>query len=91
VLYNSEEFQVLRDFLNSLRMQKEAEIWGYQSNFNGKEPKSAEAVKTDMAVLLAQRNLIAMIETLPTAIASIEMVLEKQKQQAVAFAKAQEG
>lgn len=82
---------MLKDFLCSLRQQKESEIWAYQQNFNGKEPKNAEQVRVDMAVAISQRNMLAMLENLPVAVAAMEQVFEAQKKQAVAFAEAQKG
>jgi hypothetical protein len=87
VLYQLEEFQVLLSFLSSLRKQKEAEVWMYQQSVNGKEGNS---VKVEIAVMLAQRNLIAMLETLPEAVSAVESVIERQKEQAHAFQKAQD-
>jgi hypothetical protein len=59
----------------------------YQQSVNGKEGNS---VKVEIAVMLAQRNLIAMLETLPEAISAVEAVIEKQKEQAHTFQKAQD-
>jgi len=80
-----EEFQVLHSFLSSLRIQKEAEIWGYQ-NKNG---ETSDEFKAKMMVALAQRNMIAMLENLPMAVDSLEMVLDAQKKQKDNFAKSQ--
>ena len=81
-----EEFQVLKDFLSSLRNQKEAEIWQYQGSLNGKDPV---IVKTEVAIMIAQRNLLAMLENLPAAVEAVEQVLEAQKRQQENFAKSQ--
>jgi hypothetical protein len=86
-LYQSEVFQVLHNFLSSLRIQKETEVWMYQNSLNGKD---SLLVKTEVAVMIAQRNLIAMLENLPEAVSSVEKVLESQKVQAETFRKAQE-
>src|SRR5215472_3730662 len=87
-LYNLEEFQPLQGFLNSLRLQKEAEIWQY--SMNGLKEKTAEVYKTEISIMIAQRNLLAMLEQLPLAVQTIEDNIEKQKVQAEAFRKAQE-
>ena len=81
-----EEFQVLKDFLNSLRNQKEAELWQYQGSLNGKDPM---IVKTEVAVMIAQRNILAMLENLPMAVEAVEQVLEAQKRQKENFEKSQ--
>lgn len=59
----------------------------YQNSLNGKD---SLLVKTEVAVMIAQRNLIAMLENLPEAVSSVEKVLESQKVQAETFRKAQE-
>lgn len=87
MLYQLEEFQVLLSFLNSLRLQKESEVWVYQNALNGKDPV---LVKTELAVMIAQRNLIAMLENLPDAISAIEATITKQKEDAAKFKKSQE-
>lgn len=86
-LYQSEEFQILLSFLSSLRGQKENEVWAYQGSVNGKD---AVVAKTELAVMISQRNLITMLENLPQAIQMLEDTIEKQKQQAQTFAKSQE-
>ena len=87
MLYQLEEFQVLHSFLSSLRIQKETEVWQYQSSISSKEPQIA---KVELAVMLAQRNLIAMLENLPAAVSAVEVTLEQQKEKAQAFVKSQQ-
>ncbi|HEY4797730.1 MAG TPA: hypothetical protein VII99_01520 [Bacteroidia bacterium] len=53
--------------------------------------EESSVAKTQFLVAIAQRNLIAMLENLPDAIDSVESVLQRQKEQAEKFAKAQEG
>lgn len=78
---------MLHSFLSSLRMQKEAEVWQYQGSVKTVEP---QVVKTEVAVMIAQRNLIAMLENLPAAVAAVEATIAEQKAQAERFKKSQE-
>jgi len=57
---------------------------------NGLKEKTAEVYKTEISIMIAQRNLLAMLEQLPLAVQTIEDNIEKQKVQAEAFRKAQE-
>lgn len=75
MLYQQEEFQVLHNFLSSLRLQTEAEIWSYQQG-----EKKAEQVRNDLSVAIVRRNLLAMLENLPAAVQSVEDYMEKQKE-----------
>jgi hypothetical protein len=69
-------------------MQKEGEIFAY--SMNGAKDKNNEQFRTDMSVMIAQRNLIAMLENLPMAIQAVEDTIAKQKEQGDLFKKSQE-
>lgn len=90
-LYQQEEFQILLSFLSSLRKQKEAEIFNSQAALvQSSNGKTDSTMRTELAVMIAQRNIAAMIENLPLVVHEVQATLERQKLQAEAFKKSQQ-
>lgn len=90
-LYKGEEFQVLLNFLSSIRKQKEAEIFSMQGAITSDDEKVRTNFGPKIAMAIIQRNTIAMIENLPSVVASIEEQAELQKAAQAAFKEAQKG